>query len=100
MVALLGWQCRAGNGVDFGGQFFGLLGRLNRGRTTHPEPGANPHRRSPHGYPAKRFNLGLVWKVRNDALVGLQASQNIGSHQIAERTARVLGLIGEAFDVG
>jgi hypothetical protein len=21
-------------------------------RTTHPEPGANPHRRPPHGYPA------------------------------------------------
>ena len=49
---------------------------------------------------AERFHLGLVGQVGNDALVGLQAPQDIGTHQIAERTVRVLRPVGEAFDEG
>jgi hypothetical protein len=47
---------------------------------------------------AERFHLGLVGQVRNDALVGFQASQDIGTHQLAERSVRVLQPVGEALD--
>ena len=49
---------------------------------------------------AEGFHLGLVGQVGNDALVGLQASQDIGAHQVAERTVRVMRPVGEAFDEG
>ena len=47
---------------------------------------------------AECLHLGLVGQVRNDPLVGLHASQNIGAHQIAERAIRVLRPVGEALD--
>src|SRR6267378_842250 len=39
---------------------------------------------------AEGFHLGLVGQVGNDALIGLQPSQDIGAHQVAERTVRVM----------
>src|ERR1700730_1681142 len=47
---------------------------------------------------SERLPLGLVGQVRDDALVGLQSPQNIGAHQIAERTVWVLRAIGEPID--
>ena len=49
---------------------------------------------------AEGFHLGLVGQVGNDALVGLQAPQDIGAHQVAERAVRVMRPVGEAFDEG
>ena len=49
---------------------------------------------------AEGFHLGLVGQIGNDALVGLQPSQDIGAHQVAERSVRVMRPVGEAFDEG
>ena len=46
------------------------------------------------------FHLGLVGQVGNDALVGLQPPQDIGAHQVAQRTIRVMRPVREAFDEG
>jgi hypothetical protein len=48
----------------------------------------------------KGIHLGLVGQIGDDALVGLQAPQDIGTHQIAERSVGVMRPIGEAFDKG
>ena len=37
---------------------------------------------------AEGLYLGLIGKIRDDALVGLQTPQNIGAHQLAQRSRR------------
>ena len=49
---------------------------------------------------AEGLHLGLVGQVGDDALVGLEAAQDVGTHQIAQRRVRVLRPVGEALDEG
>ena len=46
---------------------------------------------------AERLHLGLVGQVGDDALVGLQAPQNVGAHQLAQRAVGIVRPVGEAF---
>ena len=39
---------------------------------------------------AVSLHLGLVGKVGDDALVGLQSPEDVGPHQIAQRAVRVV----------
>src|SRR5215470_9262835 len=49
---------------------------------------------------AEGFDLGLVGQVRDDVLVGLQAPQNIGAHQVAQRAIWIMRPVSESFDEG
>lgn len=40
---------------------------------------------------AKRFDVGLVRQVRDHCLVGLQSTQNVRSHEFAQRAVRIVG---------
>ena len=44
------------------------------------------------------LHLGLVRQVGDDALVGLQAAQDVGAHQIAQRRVGGVRPVGEALD--
>ena len=47
---------------------------------------------------AERLHFRLVGEVGDDALVGLEAAQNIGPHQLAERAVRIMRPHGEVLD--
>ena len=47
---------------------------------------------------AEGLHLGLVGQVGDDALVGLQAPQDVGAHQIAQRAVGVVRPLGEPLD--
>ncbi len=44
--------------------------------------------------------LGLVGQVGNNALVGLQTPQDVGAHQVTQRTEGVMRPVGEMFREG
>ena len=49
---------------------------------------------------AEHVHLGLVRQVRDDALVGLHAAQDVGAHQVAQRPVGIVGALGELLDEG
>ena len=47
---------------------------------------------------AERLHFGLVRQVRDDALVGLHAPQDVGAHQLAQRAVGIVRPLGELLD--
>ena len=49
---------------------------------------------------AEGLHLGLVGQVGDDALVGLQAPQDVGAHQLAQRSVGIVRPVGELLGEG